>query len=187
MSSILFCSQPFQPREVDSDFAGEYEAANAAGFSTALFDHSQATEGDPLKAIRRVPSDCGETIYRGWMMGVDVYDALYRALSEKGVHLVNSPAAYRFCHYLPESYAILEGHTPRSIWLPVRGEANFPEILDRLRVFGSAPLIVKDYVKSQKHYWKEACFIPRADDVVAVERVVRRFLNLQGEDLAEGL
>jgi ATP-grasp domain, R2K clade family 3 len=42
-------------------------------------------------------------------------------------------------------------------------------------------------VKSQKHYWQEACFIPSASDRAAVERVVRRFLELQGEDLAEGL
>src|SRR5712671_2296680 len=122
MSSILFCSQPFQPREVDLDFAGEYAAAKSAGFFTALFEHSQATEGAALNAIRRVPRDCGETVYRGWMMRVDAYEALYRALLEKGAHLVNTPAAYRFCHHLPESYPILDGDTPLSIWLPILGE-----------------------------------------------------------------
>ena len=56
-----------------------------------------------------------------------------------------------------------------------------------LRPFGSAPVVVKDYVKSRKHEWAEACFIPSASDRASVERVVRRFLELQGDDLSEGL
>jgi hypothetical protein len=46
---------------------------------------------------------------------------------------------------------------------------------------------VKDYVKSQKHYWTEACFIPDASDLEHVARVVARFLELQGDDLNVGL
>ena len=46
---------------------------------------------------------------------------------------------------------------------------------------------MKDFVKSRKHEWAEACFIPSAADREAVGRVVGRFLELQGEDLAEGL
>jgi hypothetical protein len=51
------------------------------------------------------------------------------------------------------------GHTPRSVWLELSGA----------------------------HYWDEACFIPAVSDRAAVERVVRRFLELQGDDLNEGL
>jgi hypothetical protein len=60
-------------------------------------------------------------------------------------------------------------------------------IMARLDVFGSAPLILKDYVTSRKHEWAEACYIPSAADRAAVERVVTRFLDLQGEDLNDGL
>jgi hypothetical protein len=187
MRAVLFCSQPFEPARVDSDFAAEHAAAAAAGFATALFDHTQATEGDVVRAIRRVPGDAGETLYRGWMMRAAQYDALYRALLAKGVRLVNDPAAYRFCHHLPESYPVLEGDTPRSTWLEGTRFTELSAILDRLRMFGPAPIVIKDYVKSQKHAWAEACFIPRADDGAAAERVVRRFLELQGEDLVEGL
>jgi hypothetical protein len=56
-----------------------------------------------------------------------------------------------------------------------------------LRPFGTAPVVVKDFVKSRKHEWAEACFIPSAADRSAVQRVVRRFLELQGDDLNEGL
>ena len=71
--------------------------------------------------------------------------------------------------------------------MPVRGSVDFDAVRQALAPFRHAPLDVKDYVKSQKHYWTEACFIPAADDPAAVERVVKRFLELQGEDLNEGL
>ena len=59
--------------------------------------------------------------------------------------------------------------------------------MEALAPFGDAPLVLKDFVKSRKHEWAEACFIPSAADREAVERVVGRFLELQGEDLAGGL
>lgn len=187
MNLVIFCSQPFEPSHVDSDFAAERDAAAAAGFATALFDHTRATEGDVDRAVRRVPEGAGAALYRGWMFRAERYKEFHDALLRRGVRLINDPAAYRTCHHLPESYGILAGDTPRSVWLPVQGAVDFEAVRERLRPFGSAPIIVKDYVKSQKHRWSEACFIPRADDAAAVERVVRRFLELQGDDLAEGL
>lgn len=56
-----------------------------------------------------------------------------------------------------------------------------------LAPFGDQPVILKDYVKSRKHDWHEACYIPRANDRAAVERVVNRFVELQADDLNEGL
>ena len=60
-------------------------------------------------------------------------------------------------------------------------------MLETLRAFGEASVIVKDWVKSQKHRWDEACFIPNARDESAVRRVVGRFLELQSELLTGGL
>jgi hypothetical protein len=56
-----------------------------------------------------------------------------------------------------------------------------------LTPFGDRPVIVKDFVKSRKHEWNDACFIPSAADRDAVEHIVGRFLELQGDDLNEGL
>jgi hypothetical protein len=42
-------------------------------------------------------------------------------------------------------------------------------------------------VKSRKHEWDEACFIPDASDATNVERVARRFIELQGDALVGGL
>jgi hypothetical protein len=43
--------------------------------------------------------------------------------------------------------------------------------------------VVKDYVKSMKHYWHEAAFIPDVRDVEAATRVVERFLELRDAEL----
>src|SRR5262249_45816911 len=103
----------------------------------------------------------------------------------KGIRLINTPEAYVHCHYLPESYAAIEGVTPKSLWL--QPDDDFDHLLEALRPFGDAPLVLKDYVKSRKHEWAEACFIPRASDRNSVERVVRRFRELQGDSLVGGL
>jgi hypothetical protein len=88
---------------------------------------------------------------------------------------------------LPESYPIIEPFTPKSVWLPTNASLNFEQIMKMLRPFGTKPIIVKDYVKSQKHYWYEACYIPSAANREAVERVVSRFIQLQGDEFNEGL
>src|SRR5204863_5332052 len=82
---------------------------------------------------------------------------------------------------------VLEGQTPRSVWLPGTGKFDMDRVMELLRTFGDSPLVLKDYVKSQKHAWEEACYIPSASDRQAVERVVTRFLELQGPDLVGGL
>lgn len=64
---------------------------------------------------------------------------------------------------------------------------SMDDAMSLLASFGDRPLVLKDFVKSQKHAWKEACFIPAANDRAQVERVVRRFIAMQGRDLVGGL
>jgi len=187
---VLFCSDPLRPRRPDDAYAAEAAAAAAAGFEHALVSYEAlVNERDAERAARRISEREGETpaVYRGWMLRPEGYARLYDALLARGVRLLNDPAAYRHCHYLPESYAAIAGHTPRSVWLATVPGVDMDRVMALLRPFGDAPVLVKDYVKSRKHEWAEACYIPSAADRAAVERVVRRFVELQGEDLAEGL
>ena len=119
------------------------------------------------------------------MMTPPQYRLLYDVLSERNIRLINDPDQFRHCHHLPECYSIMEQLTPRSVWL--KGDLTIDRIMLTLAPFGDRPVIIKDFVKSRKHEWREACFIPSASDRDAVERVVGRFLELQGEDLNEGL
>ncbi|MCA9790524.1 MAG: ATP-grasp domain-containing protein, partial [Candidatus Eremiobacteraeota bacterium] len=169
---ILFCNHPLAPREVDPDYLEEWEAAGRHGFGRSLVSFEDLTAGLPL---RRLPAE-GVCLYRGWMLKPEHYDRLYQALDGR---LLTTPEQYRFGHLFPNSYLHLEGFTPESVW------SDRPDRFESLLAgFGQDPVIIKDYVKSRKHEWLEACYIPRADQGAAV---VRTFVERQGEDLVGGL
>jgi hypothetical protein len=187
---ILFCGDPFAPRSPDTMYATEVAAAEAVGLSYHLINFERLVhEARPFAAITAVPfSEDGDLcLFRGWMMTPAQYTALYEALQSKGLTLINDPAAYRHCHYSPENYPLIESYTAPSVWVPYDETFSMEKVIAALTPFGDKSLILKDYVKSRKHEWAEACFIPSASDTAHVERVVQRFLELQGEDLNEGL
>jgi hypothetical protein len=174
----------------DSAYDAEVAAGKAQGLPFALIDfEALVNDRDPAKAVRRVvaPSDTTLGVYRGWMLKPPHYEELYRALLDKHIRLINSPEAYRHCHYLPESYPWIASQTAESVWMECTGGVDFDRVMALLAPLGGSPVIVKDFVKSRKHEWSEACFIPSTSDRQAVERVVRRFVELQGDDLAGGL
>jgi ATP-grasp domain-containing protein len=187
---VIFCEDPLRAGTPDQAFEAEAQMVQSLGIDHGLIGYEAlVNERRPARAVRRLagaepPRDA---IYRGWMLRPSEYAALYDALMAKGIRLLNSPAAYIHCHYLPESYHVIADRTAKSVWMPLSDGFSMDAVMALLKAFGPGPVIVKDYVKSQKHYWHEACFIPSAADVRAVERVVRRFLELQGDSLNEGL
>lgn len=195
---LLFCAAPFTAT-IDPAYAGEFAAAQAAGIPCYLLDFEALIEDhDPARAVRRIPAQAQPMLarYRGWMLRADQYAELYAALAARQIVLLTDPAAYRLTHELPGWYALVAEHTPRSAILPLAAaQAAAPvfaadaetRLSDALAPFGDAPLILKDYVKSRKHEWHEACYIPAATDREAVRRVVARFLALQGPELTGGL
>lgn len=187
---LIFNSDPLDFRQPYDDYQGEVAAVERLGISYALVSHEAlVNENNPVNVVRRVPQEAQPilSLYRGWMVTPEQYRKFFEALATKGILLLNDLAAYRHCHYLPESYSTIEGRTPRSVWIETDGEVSIDEIMALLRPFDSVPVVVKDFVKSRKHEWSEACFIPSAADRPSVERVVRRFLELQGDYLNEGL
>jgi hypothetical protein len=187
---VLFSGDPLNPRLPDMSYEDEAAAVKALGIDYSLINfEALVNENDPMGAVRRVNAaeapDLG--IYRGWMLTPSAYGALYDALIRLNITLVNSPESYRHCHYLPESYSIIKDDTPATVWTEVSDDVSFPNIMRDLKPFGSGPIIVKDYVKSAKHNWLEACYIASAADEPMVERVVKRFLELRGSDLNVGL
>jgi ATP-grasp domain, R2K clade family 3 len=186
---VLFPSQPFESMSVDAAFEAERRAAQGAGLETCLINAEALDEGAHEKATRRLPQlEADEVaLYRGWMISATSYAALYDALARRRLRLVNDADQYRHCHHLPESYPLIRDHTPKTVWTTGGRAFDLPAVMEALAPFGDAPLIVKDYVKSQKHRWSEACFIPSARDPEAVRRVVTRFIELQEDGLVGGL
>lgn len=187
---LLFCSDPLDLRQPDEAFASEAQAARACGWEVGLIHFETLVIGQPLsQVLRRVP--CPESpqvaVYRGWMLRPEHYERLYEGLEDRGIRLVNTPEAYTHGHHLPASYDVVREWTPRTVWTREVGPGAEEGWMRLLEPFGDRPVLVKDFVKSRKHEWAEACFIPSASDPAAVSRVARRFLELQGEDLNEGL
>ena len=186
---IIFCSEPFYPNKPDYSYEKEATAALEGGFEVGLFSFEDLTENNLSNAFKRIKS--AETpekaIYRGWMLKPEFYEILYAELKVRNLILINSPEEYKFCHYFPESYEVIKEHTPKSISLAFDETFNLEKLLDKLAVFGDKPLILKDYVKSRKHEWNEACFISSASNQEEIEKVLARFIELQGEDLNKGL
>ncbi|MEW9529564.1 ATP-grasp domain-containing protein [Microbispora sp. NPDC049125] len=184
---FLFCADPLQPRRADPHFAAQALAVRDRDGLRALIDHDALTAGRAEEAVARVPDGFGAVWYRGWMVTSGQYAALEEALRAKGCRPLTDAAAYRRGHELPGWLASFRDLTPPSVVVPMApGEA--PPRGERLAALagglGGDGYVVKDYVKSRKHEWLEACYAP---DLDALERVAARFAELQGEDLAGGL
>lgn len=180
MPLILFPRCSMNPRKVDFAFDREWRAAKVAGFQVALFD-------DLHLDLKGVPEGNGETaIYRGWMLSTERYALLYHAMWKRGWHLINEPDEYRYCHELPSWYNDFVEATPRSVWFTSTDpKSHMNHIVKEVRKeLGEGPYVVKDFVKSRKHEWDEACFIEGPDDI---ERITGTFIHRQGTDLAGGL
>jgi hypothetical protein len=187
---IIYCADPLQDRHPDQAFDAEVAAAETVGLTYHVINYEALVDdNDPARAVRRVPVQSSSQlgIMRGWMLKPTDYQHLYESLGDRGIQLINNPAAYRHCHYLPEWYPLVKGYTPTSVWLEEHGDTSLDRLMALLHPLGPGPVIVKDFVKSRKHEWLEACYIPSAAEPGEVERVVRRFVELQGDDLNGGL
>lgn len=186
---IIFCDSGFSPKEVEYMYQDEYLAAKELLIPISLFSFEALKKGDITQALKNIKPAIEKeiAIYRGWMLKPELYEKFYSALLEKNIQLINSPKEYRFCHYLPESYELLKEYTPKSTFRKLDAPFKIESFQDLLKDFGNNPIIVKDYVKSQKHYWEEACFIPDASNLKNVEKITSKFISLQEDDLNEGI
>lgn len=187
---ILFCSDPLNNKVVDQEYEQEYHCTRKLGMDVYLISLESLIDGEPASAVKRVPAF--ETpqsfIYRGWMLKPHVYEQLYNELKRKNAFLINSPLEYRNGHYFPCSYEAIEQATPKSIWLEVGELSNgFGALFEKMRIFGNVPVMVKDYVKSRKHEWEDACYIPDASDLQQAQTVIRNFMDRQGSELNGGI
>lgn len=156
---ILFPEFPLRAGEIDPDFAEEQTAALAAGFEVALYRQESIIADAANRVLRFAPprSTATPAMLRGWMLRDSQYEPLWAALNHHNYQLINPPSAYAQAHYLPEAYPLLAGHTPQSVWTDTPDIDAAWQLYQGLR---DGDAIAKDHVKSVKHRWLEACFIP---------------------------
>ena len=188
-SALLLCSDPLRPTRCEPHFAAQAAAARDGGAATVLLDHDALLAGDVEGAVRRVPRDIGPLWYRGWMVPAADYARLEAGLAGRGTTLCTSAEQYRRAHELPGWYAGFASVTPPTVWLDC-APGQVPEPAALAAAAARLPAgagIVKDFVKSRKHDWEEACHLPDLADAAAVRSVVSRFVELQEDSLAGGI
>ncbi|WP_454858457.1 ATP-grasp domain-containing protein [Promicromonospora soli] len=156
-----------------------------------MVDHDAILAGDVQAAVRRVPSSdvVQPAWYRGWMIPSAAYSQLATELETRGIRLLTSPAAYRAAHELPGWYAMFADLTPASVWSEWEAgrTPTSTDVGPLTEALGGGPGMVKDYVKSRKHEWYEACFVTDLADTADATRVIARMIELQGDDLTGGI
>ena len=130
-----------------------------------------------------VPEHAGQAVYRGWMLRSGQYAAFADALACRGVRLRTSADQYRRAHELPGWYPALAPVTPESAWTAGDRREDFSRACVGL---GPGAAVVRDYVKSMKHYWQEAAFIPDLADAAAAWTVASRFRELREDEFTGG-
>lgn len=176
------CSDLLVPRDLlnsrrpDEHFGPEAEAAAALGLRVHLVDHDAIIAGDMTTGIRGVEQAGAGFVYRGWMIPPAHYQTMAEALQSRGVELRTSPEAFAKAHHLPNWYREVADLTAESVWTT---SANLDQLLAVTDRLGTGPAVLKDYSKSEKHYWDEAMFIPEIIDHDRVVAVATRFLELR--------
>ncbi|GAA3949267.1 ATP-grasp domain-containing protein [Actinomadura viridis] len=185
--TVLFCVDPLRPRRVDPHFAREAAAVRDHYGEIALVDHDALRRGDAEAALRAVPRDLGPVWYRGWMLTAGEYAAMAGLLKKRGTVLLTHPDDYRRAHELPGWHDTFAGLTPPSVWRPLSPGQDPGDLGELVRPLRGGPGVVKDYVKSRKHEWDEACFVPDMNDPARLRGVVVKMIALQDEFLAGGV
>ena len=189
--NFLFCENPLDRNTVDEDYFREFQITYEQGHRPFLFNFEKLVQSqDASAATKKIPcsAQVEPLVYRGWMLKPEEYSQLYDTLLAKNYRLINTPREYQNCHYLPDSLKYIERLTPKTVWTKwSAANTDFDSVIELIKPFGHSPIILKDYVKSQKHNWETACFIPDASDADKVVSVVKTFLDWQGDDFNRGL
>lgn len=179
--NLVFPGNFLLPRTPDEHFAPEHTAAAAASFSTCLLDDSQLPQAS---AIRNPSKLTGSLAYRGWMLTSEQYQGFDTAAQRHAMTLHVSPAQYESAHHLPGWYEHFADLTPVSRWTEGR---DVEAAVAMVKEVGTKAAVVKDYVKSVKHLWHEACFIPDSTDTQNARAVIERLVHERDDSFQGGI
>jgi hypothetical protein len=180
---ILFPCSPESRSAVDPTFSTEREAAEAAGFAVGLYSHESIESREPGRILCAACSG-RQYLLRGWMMTGEQYELLFRAVSDSRSTMITDPVAYSEAHYLPLGYQHIVGETPKSAW--ILGD-DISAAWQLYQDFRDHDAIIKDWVKSAKHRWREACFIPVGSEESAFGQIYRAFREARGHLFNRGV
>jgi len=176
--NFLFCSDPLCPHKVDGIYREEFLSASQ-NYNCTYFSYEDLLE-DRLTFYGKKIS--GLTIYRGWMMKPAMYRRFYQLLAKQQIYLINTTKEYENYHLLPNWYTTVASFTAETVWTQT---AEIDELLNLSRKL-SEKYILKDYVKSRKQEWYDACFIENIKDERVVKKIGNNFKERQGTEMVGG-
>lgn len=187
---ILFPSEPFSPKEVDSQFKAEYEAAKLVGFTPFLFDHDEFVSSEKFTHnLSIVEGNAEEIILRGWMLKESQYQKLWSELFARGYILTNDVKQYIQCHHFPEAYNFIQDYTSKAWWThPIEPNEAIESKIEwkAVRDYLEGDLIIKDYVKSEKGD-PELFILGKALTYEEFSDRIKRFIEARGKLFNKGL
>ena len=99
MDYIIFPSDYFDGKQVETEYLSEYQACQAYT-QTIIFNYEKSFEENRL-ILNQANLEPGIAIYRGWMMTPKQYQSFYSQLRDKyQIELLTSPEQYEQFHYL---------------------------------------------------------------------------------------
>jgi hypothetical protein len=180
---ILF-GRPLRAPDAEDRFELEVLAAEELGIESYSLPLDPIVEGDPARALRRLPrSDGRRWLYRGWMLSEEEYTALHDAIAERDEALVVDPESFAEATYAPAYLPLLGGHTAPARWTD---DESIPQAWEVAQELGPPPWIVKDHVKSAKEEWYRACFVPADANYDDFAAICGRLLELRGDRFERG-
>jgi hypothetical protein len=182
MHNIIFPAYPDVPRKLNPYFQKEVDAAQSAGFGISVISDENAP--GHLSITNRTADSY---IYRGWL----VKPAYYQEMAE-GKPLLNSYQDYMSSYFLPNWYKnFTTEDTPESLIIYASDivKNGLEWVVQQVKDYfkSDAPLMMKDFLKSLKYEWYDACLIKDGSDAKEIMRITTNFFELRGRDFVGGL
>lgn len=194
MIEIIMPASELNGRKPHDMYQEEYDIASKYA-DVHLLDidelkRASAGKSSPDLILPRLQWDgksCPPVFYHGWMMEEWLYYGFNNFIKERGHILTNNHNQYVCGHHLDMWYDTLKDLTPKSSVLKIPGTfgKRFPELramINHVLAFqrdNKCAVIIKDSVKSLKHDWHEACYIPADANPFEVAKVVSTFLTIK--------
>ncbi|TNE90340.1 MAG: hypothetical protein EP330_08465 [Deltaproteobacteria bacterium] len=164
----------------------EADALEELGVPYAMVALDDLVNGDTEGALAALPPARGRRwLYRGWLLSLDEYEALYEAVSDRGDQLVVTPTEFEEALYAPFWIEALGSHTPESVWTD-DSDAREAWTL-AMEELGPPPWVIKDHVKSAKERWQAACFVPEGCDEARFAEICEALVDIRGDRFERGL
>jgi hypothetical protein len=182
--NLLFAQNSMMRKLPEPIFELEFDAATSLGFKCLLFDEEALCAAEIGLALKRLPAGDGkELLYRGWILTEELYRRFQEALSARGYSLVSSAAQYAEVTYFPNYYPKIRDFSPAAVWTDTPDSFLAWTLARKL---GDGPFVIKDHIKSAKHHWREACFVPKGSGRENFERISENLLSEQGRTFFRG-